>query len=536
MVELIYEIDGRKVDTLSSDDNMIIRSKYSGDRHIVTVRAINEITLVRATEEQQKDFYRDDLIMANGYQSWTETKEFTHREYINDLRILPNYIIAKYHLRSYGAQAFWAPDRQVHVGFDFSYIKGRHPLFIGSYNIRCAYLQIKFMQNANMIVLESDVEGKVLRPGEEFTLFDYVMSKDGKEYFDSFTPVSAEKLIGYTSWYNYYQDISEEKLDSVIDDLDDRFQLFQIDDGFEAYVGDWMDIDKNKFPNGLEPIVEKIHNKGLKAGIWLAPLVAERDSSLFKEHRDWIAQVEDGDVIYAGNNWSDFCPLDLSNPEVVQYIKDSLQYYVDIGFDFFKLDFLYAVNLARMPGRTRCETSEYAYRLLRDCLKDKLILGCGATLSNAFSRFDYMRVGADVSLLFDGWPQSQLLHPERVSTKHTIQNTIYRSCLDGHMFMNDPDVFLLRDDGNMKMSFRQRAALTTINALFGSLLMTSDNVAEYDTPKLSIFEQALDLFRNGHVQSFRRKGRLIEIEYESHGIVQKFSYNTSNGTITDKVK
>ena len=296
MIELIYETDGKRVDTISSDDNMIIRSRYYRGRRIVTVRAINQITLVRASEELQRDFYRDDLIMANGYQSWTETKEFDHREYINDLRILPNYVIAKYHLRSYGAQAFWAPDKNVHVGFDFSYIKGRQPLFIGSYNFRSAYLQIKFMENAGMIVLESDVEGKVLRPGDEFTLFDYMMSEDGKEYFDSFDPVSDEKLVGYTSWYNHYQNIDEEKLTSVIDSLDDRFQLFQIDDGYETYVGDWLDVDSNKFPNGLEPIVDKIHKKGLKAGIWLAPFVAERESKLFKEHPDWIAQVENGDV------------------------------------------------------------------------------------------------------------------------------------------------------------------------------------------------------------------------------------------------
>ena len=173
--------------------------------------------------------------------------------------------------------------------------------------------------------------------------------------------------------------------------------------------------------------------------------------------------------------------------------------------------------------------------MIRECLRDKLILGCGATQSNGFSRFDYMRVGADVSLLFDGWPQSKFLHPERVSTKHTIQNTIYRSCLDGHMFLNDPDVFLMRSD-NMKMSFGQRAALTTINSLFGSLFMTSDNIAEYDIPKMSVLEHALDLFRNGKVLSYTKRGKYIDIEYECHGISQRFTYNTEKGIITDKVK
>ncbi|MBQ3281404.1 MAG: alpha-galactosidase [Eubacterium sp.] len=535
MIELIYEVEGKRIDTLSSDDNMILRSRFTRGRRIVTVRAINKISLIRATEEQPREFDKDDLIMANGYQSWTETKEFSRHEYINVLKAIPEKMISEYHLLSYGAQAFWTENSHRHTGFDFSYIKGKHPLFIGSYNIRNAYLQIRFMEHAGMIILESDVYGKELEPGEEFTLFDYVICEDGKEYFDSFTPVSDEKLIGYSSWYNYYQDINEERISTAVETIDDRFQLFQIDDGYETYVGDWFDVDRNKFPNGLEPIVEKIHKRGMKAGIWMAPLVAEKDSAVFREHPEWIAKDENGKVIYAGNNWSDFSPLDLTVPEAVQYIKDSLRHYSDMGFDFFKLDFLYAVNLARLPGMTRCETSEYAYSMIRECLRDKLILGCGATLSNGFSRFDYMRVGADVSLLFDGWPQSKFLHPERVSTKHTIQNTIYRSCLDGHMFLNDPDVFLMRSD-NMKMSFGQRAALTTINSLFGSLFMTSDNIAEYDIPKMSVLEHALDLFRNGKVLSYTKRGKYIDIEYECHGISQRFTYNTEKGIITDKVK
>lgn len=535
MIELIYEADGKRVDTLSSDDNMILRSRFSRGRRIVTVRAINKISLVRATEEMPRDFDKDDLIMANGYQSWTETKEFTRREYINDLSIIPEFLVEKYHLLSYGSQAFWTSSRKIHVGFDFSYIKGRHPFFIGSYNIHSAYLQIRFMQDINMIILESDVCGKVLYPGDEFTLFDYVIGKDGNDYFESFIPASDQKLLGYTSWYNYYQDINEKKISTVLEKLDDRFQLFQIDDGYETFVGDWLDVDKEKFPGGLQPVMERIHKKGLLAGIWLAPFVAEKDSAVFREHPDWIARDASSEVIYAGNNWSDFCPLDLSNYEVRQYIRDSLRHYADMGFDLFKLDFLYAVNLAPLPEKTRCETSEFAYDLIRKELKDKLILGCGATLGNTFSKFDYVRVGADVSLLFDGWPQSKLLHPERVSTRHTIQNTIYRSCLDGHMFLNDPDVFLMRDK-NIKMVFKQRAALTTINALFGSLLMTSDNIAEYDMPKMSVVEHALDLFRNAKVLSYSRRGRYIDIEYECHGIVQKFTYDTVKGVLTDKVK
>ena len=45
MIELIYEVDGKRVDTLSSDDNMILRSRYSRGRRYVTVTAVNKIKL-----------------------------------------------------------------------------------------------------------------------------------------------------------------------------------------------------------------------------------------------------------------------------------------------------------------------------------------------------------------------------------------------------------------------------------------------------------------------------------------------------------
>lgn len=43
---------------------------------------------------------------------------------------------------------------------------------------------------------------------------------------------------------------------------------------------------------GHKPIVDKIHERGFTAGLWLAPFVAEKESKLFKEHQDWIKKDE----------------------------------------------------------------------------------------------------------------------------------------------------------------------------------------------------------------------------------------------------
>ncbi|MBP5091609.1 MAG: alpha-galactosidase [Bacilli bacterium] len=316
-----------------------------------------------------------------------------------------------------------------------------------------------------------------------------------------------------------------------LEGLDERFNLFQIDDGYETFVGDWLDVDKEKFPNGLEPVVKKIKEKGFKAGIWLAPFAAESKSRIFNEHPEYFRRDEKGNPIPGGGNWSTFYCLDLENEEVWAYIEKSLKHYKDMGFDFFKLDFLYVASLPSYKGKTRAEMADYAYKRLRKILGKALILGCGSTLGQAASSFDYNRVGPDVSLEFNDVWYMKYMHRERVSTKVTLQNTVYRSFMNRRLFGNDPDVFLLRDD-NIKMSKKQRESLITINSLFGQVLLTSDDLLEYDEEKKDLLAKSLNLFKNAKDQTFVRLGDYLVIKYTLEGKENKLIYDTKKGVFT----
>ena len=354
-----------------------------------------------------------------------------------------------------------------------------------------------------------------------------------EQFLKDFPEKNVEKIFGYTSWYNYYQNINEEIVLRDLDALDNRFNLFQIDDGYETFVGDWLDVNSKKFPNGLAPIVEKIHSKGFRAGLWLAPFVAEEKSKLFKEHQDFFKKDKKGHPIKAGGNWSGHYCLDLENEEVLDYIKTCLKHYMKMGFDFFKLDFLYAAGIPEYEGKSRAMVQSQAYKFLREVLKDRVILGCGAHVLNSYNNFDYLRIGPDVSLVFDDVAYMRLFHRERISTKVTLQNTIYRSFMNKHLFGNDPDVFLLRDD-NIQLTNKQKKALVTINALFGSVLMTSDNVASYDENKKALLESALDLFRFGEVLEYKTDRHLIKVKYLVKGKEHSFTYNTNKGELSNE--
>ena len=233
-------------------------------------------------------------------------------------------------------------------------------------------------------------------------------------------------------------------------------------------------------------------------------------------------------MLKAGGNWSSFYALDLDNKEALDYIEECLKYYIDLGFDFFKLDFLYACALYPYKDRTRCEIQTKAYKMLRRILDGKIILGCGANIISSYKNFDYLRIGPDVSLDFDDKFFMRVFHRERVSTKTTLQNTIYRSFLNNRLFGCDPDVFLLRDE-NIRLTKNQKNALTKINALFGNVLMTSDNIATYSSDVKMVLSDALDMFYNAKDVSFKKDKSFIKITYKLNGVSHALKYSTKKG-------
>ena len=532
---IYYSINNKKTKTSVSNKDMEVLSTHRHNRHIVKIKALKDLTLRKATHKLPFFVARSSRFFFNGYQSWTDSSEYFLNKRMKNIKKSPHIITHMFAMDKYGDSNFYHYSAGRLHGYDVFYGKGKFDCFLYSLNYKTAYLLIEVVKGDRCLHITSDVNGIELKKGEEVVVFDYKFFYSYEEGLDEFKEdfpyLNKEKLFGYTSWYNYYQNINEEIILRDLSALDRRFNIFQIDDGYETYVGDWLEVDQKKFPNGLEDIVTKIHQKGYKAGIWLAPFAVETKSKLFKEHQDWLVKDKHHKPVKTGGNWSGFYSLDIYNEDARNYIKKCLKHYMDLGFDFFKLDFLYASAVVPVKGKSRCQVQNEAYKFLRDILKDKLILGCGANIINSYNNFDYLRVGPDVSLKFDDAAFMRLFHRERISTKTTLKNTIYRSIFNQHLFGNDPDVFLLRDE-NIQLNKKQKYALTMINALFGSVLMTSDNIATYDEYQKGVLDKALDLFKNAKVLSATRHGKnKITFSYELNGDIHHAVYNTKKGVL-----
>ena len=158
--------------------------------------------------------------------------------------------------------------------------------------------------------------------------------------------------------------------------------------------------------------------------------------------------------------------MDATNPDVKQYVKDTLHLAVESwGFEYLKLDFLYSAVLGARDGTLMDRTKSGAQAMyggmkwIREALSSMkghgpsstTILGCGAALGSTIGQVHLNRISADAGLT---WHPA--LGPIPISDKwnlpsatNMLRNTITRLCMHNRWWINDPDCIIMRNKGNV---------------------------------------------------------------------------------------
>ena len=473
------------------------------------------------------DLAPEEKIFMNGYQTWTYCPEYDRDGYTRRMGPLPRKVIEHFGLERYGDYFFvdYPQKGGVTHGESYCYFRnGEDWRLFASLDERPGYTLFRYDSGSHELRLRRDCEGLRVEAGS-FHAFDLFFAQGGEDaVFDAWFAEmgvkfrTKEPIAGYSSWYNRYEDISEESIRADLEGCAGQLQpgdLFQIDDGWEAAVGDWLAADEKKFPGGMKAAAEAIHARGLRAGLWLAPFVCEKESAIYRQHPDWLLQVE-GKPWYCGCNWSGFYSLDIDKPQVADYLERVFDRVLnEWGYDLVKLDFLYGAAPFGSERETRAGRMIRAMELLRRVCGEKLILGCGVPVMPAFGLVDYCRVSCDVSLDWDDKPYMRLVHRERVSTRQAMGNSIFRRQLNGRAWISDPDVFFLRED-NVKLSGEQKHILATVNSLFGGVLLHSDDMSRYDSVARAKYAQLLRNRNAVNIRVHTEKG--LVITYELDGV------------------
>lgn len=151
-----------------------------------------------------------------------------------------------------------------------------------------------------------------------------------------------ERPILINNWEATYFDFDEEKLLEIGEKAAHLgIELFVLDDGwFEGRnddttsLGNWI-VDRTKLPNGLEPLADKIHELGMKFGLWFEPEMVSKNTPLYAEHPEWLIHVPGKNISHGRNQFV----LDFSREEVIDNVFKQMDNILKSGkIDYIKWD------------------------------------------------------------------------------------------------------------------------------------------------------------------------------------------------------
>ncbi|GGL49484.1 alpha-galactosidase [Sporolactobacillus putidus] len=136
-----------------------------------------------------------------------------------------------------------------------------------------------------------------------------------------------ERPVLINNWEATYFKLNEKKLLAIAAEAQKLgIELFVLDDGWfgrrdndKSSLGDWT-VDRRKLPHGLGWLSDRIHDLGLKFGLWFEPEMVSPDSDLYRAHPDWCLHVPDRPRTLSRNQ----LVLDLSRADVRNYLVQSL--------------------------------------------------------------------------------------------------------------------------------------------------------------------------------------------------------------------
>ncbi|MCL2541807.1 MAG: alpha-galactosidase [Nocardioidaceae bacterium] len=131
----------------------------------------------------------------------------------------------------------------------------------------------------------------------------------------------------YNSWEATAFDVTEEGQRALAERAAGiGVELFVVDDGWfpgrpsaTGGLGDWRP-DPQKFPNGLEPLIDRVHELGMGFGLWVEPEMVSRDSDLFRAHPDWAYRMGGREPVERRHQLM----LNLARPDVADWVLETV--------------------------------------------------------------------------------------------------------------------------------------------------------------------------------------------------------------------
>lgn len=367
----------------------------------------------------------------------------------------------------------------------------------------CKRFISRFSFDAQRIRISMDCEDLVLQPGQQWGLEELmaIEGPDREQLYDQLTEAIAKhhprshksiEPMGWSSWATFGPNITAK---NVADNADwiiknaPRLKYIQIDDGYQPWMGDWLDVGKS-FGGDVGQVLNQIKQKGLQPAIWVAPFIASPQSKLFREHPDWMVKDVNGQPLrsdkigFGGWRLGPWYVLDGTHPAVQQHLEQVFKTLREKwGCTYFKLDANYwgAIHggVHYDKNATRVEAYRRGMEAIRKGAGDAFLLGCNHPIWASLGLIDGSRSSNDIDY---SWS----------SFKTIGRENLLRGWQNGRLWWNDPDCMLLnspkKHDRPTENEYRFHA---TVIYATGGMLLSGDDLAKLPADKAAMLKKLI---------------------------------------------
>lgn len=374
----------------------------------------------------------------------------------------------------------------------------------------------RFSYDKSRLRVSFDCEKLTLAPGETWKLEEIiaVAGPDREKLFDRLSEAVSKNHkrldhdipAGWCSWICFGPGVTAKNVSDVsawIAKNEPRLKYIQIDDGYQPWMGDWLESGKT-FGGGVQKVLKQIKDDGLEPAIWVAPFIASPQSNVFKEHPDWFVKDTEGKPLasnkigFGGWRQGPWYVLDGTHPEAQKHLTRVFKTMREQwGVTYFKLDANYWGAMHGGVHFDKNATRIEAYRRgMEAVLKgsgDAFVLGCNHPLWPSFGLIHGSRSSMDIA-------------PSWNSFASIAAENMHRAWQNGRFWWNDPDTVLLddrgakdiMDNGGEKVIGKSRATTeneflfhaTSIYAA-GGLILSGDDLTKISPAHFEILKKLL---------------------------------------------
>ncbi len=235
-------------------------------------------------------------------------------------------------------------------------------------------------------------------------------------------------------------------------------------ENWAAATSDWLDPNREKWPDGLAFPIQKIGENGGRAGLALAPFLVSGGSKIFRDRKDWLlADAKTGRPVALEGG---FFALDFSKKEARDWLSGVFHVFLEKWrVDFFRLEGLAAACLATKKGQIRGQAMREAMEFLRSLAAGRPIIAADVPMASAFGLADFLETAPAPDFSnWKNWKKGVFDGRELAETRAFLRSAISRAGVGERAFLaaSRPVFF---DPKNVRLTKMQLDNLLIINAL-----------------------------------------------------------------------